>query len=106
MEELDTQGYLKLIVRTGEQLYTLAKELNISEIEKNLPEYSRLIEKYFLGLDREKLSIKDIESLKYVMSTHEKIANLIDQEKDKISVNLKQLHAGKEMQSTYPQTTY
>ncbi len=104
MRQVSTQDHFKTAVGSGKRIYELAKELNIDELEKQLPEYTEIIEQYFLGLDREKLSIKDIESIKYVMSTHEKIVNLIDKEKEQLSVNLKQLHTGKEMKNTYPQT--
>lgn len=100
------QDSFKSIVSSGEQIYKLAKNLDITELEKKIPEYTRRIEQYFLGLDREELTVNDIGSLKQVMSTHKKIVNLINEEKGKISKNIKQLHTGKEMQNIYPQTIY
>ncbi len=100
------QGSFNSIISSGEQLYKLARNLDIAELEKELPEYTRIIEQYFLGLDREELTHADFKELKQVMSAHKKIVNLINKEKEKISKNLKQLHTGKEMQNTYPQTRY
>jgi hypothetical protein len=97
-----TQDSFKSIISSSEHIYNLAKSLDTVGLEKELPEYTKIIEQYFLGLDKEALTRTDFESLKRVMSTHEKIVNLINAEKEKITTNLKQLHAGKEMQNTYP----
>ncbi len=104
MNQVSTQDCFKSIVGSGERIYKLAKDLNIDELEKQLPKYTEIIEQYFLSLNREKLSIKDIESIKYVMSTHEKIVNLVDKEKEQLSINLKRLRTGKEMKNTYHQS--
>jgi Na+/phosphate symporter len=80
--------------------------LNILELEIKLPEYTKQIEQYFLGLDKEKLTLTDYERLKRVMITHKNIVKLINENKKEISNNIKQLHTGKKMQNTYPLTTY
>ena len=100
----DTRPSLNSVISVGEHIYTLIKKMDLAELDKEIPQYTKTIEQYFLTLDKDSISRKDFEDMQQVMSTHNRIINLIDKEKDTISKNLKQLHAGKEMQNTYPQT--
>jgi len=104
MMQTDEQDNLDAIISSGEQLFSLAKELDMVGLEKELPEYSQQIEQYFLGVDKENLTSADVESLKRVMSTHEKIVTIISEKKETTSKNIKQLHMGKKMQNAYPKT--
>lgn len=90
------------MLESGEQLYALARHLDIDELQGKVPEYISILEKYFLDQDKQDISEHDFEKLKQLLSMHKKITDLISQEKDNISKSLKQLHAGKEMQSIYP----
>lgn len=96
------QNSFSSIISSGEHIYALAKDLDTVALEKELPVYTQQIEQTFLGLDRERLTHTDFENIKQLMSVHKKIVNLINSQKEKISKNIKQLHAGKEMQNTYP----
>ncbi len=78
--------------------------MELSELETKLPDYTNRIKQYFLGLDKQALTETDIEDLKQLMSKHEKIVSEMNEEKRKISKNLKQLHTGKVMKKSYPQT--
>ena len=100
--QTSTQGSFDSIINSGEQLYKLAKDLNIIELEKEIPKYTQTIEAYFLEQDKQDLTHTDLNELKELMSTHKKITGLLSQKKEKILKNLKQLHLGKEMQNTYP----
>lgn len=102
--QADAHAGYDAIIRSGEQLFNLAKGLDIVGLEKDLPEYTQQIEQYFLGLNKEKLTSTDIKSLEQVMDNHKNLATLISEKKEKISINIKQLHTGKEMQNTYPKT--
>ena len=106
MIQSSAQQSFNSIVSSGEQIYALAKDQDITGLETKLPEYTKNIEQYFLGLDKEQLTQTDFEDLKQVMSTHKKIVLLLNEEKKKTAKNIKQLHNGKEMQNTYPQTLY
>ena len=97
-----THTYFNSIIDSGEEIYSLAKTLEINEVEKKLPDYIRNIKKYFDGLNRDKLTVDDLDDVKQIMSVHKKIINLINQEKEKISKNIKQLHTGNQMRNTYP----
>jgi len=101
MIQSSAQQSFNSIVSSGEQIYELAKNQDITGLEIKVPEYTRSIEQYFLGLDREELTLNDFEDLKQVMSTHKKIVLLINEEKETTAKNIKQLHTGKEMQNTY-----
>ena len=90
------------IIRSGEQLFSLAKDLDMVALEKELPEYTQQIEQYFLKLDKEKLTFTDIKSLEQLMDTHKNLVTIISDNKEKISINIRQLHTGKKMQNTYP----
>ena len=100
----DLQGNYGLIINSGEQLYQLAQELDVVEFEKKLPEYTRIIEQYFIDINKSKLNHSDIEDFETLLSMHHKIVSLIDKEKETLSKKLKKLHAGKVMQTFYPQT--
>lgn len=104
MLQADVQSVLDTINNAGEQLFNLAEELDIAGLEKELPEYTQLIEQYFLGMDKNTLTATDAESLKKVMDTHLKIVSMVSEKKEKVSNNIKQLQTGKEMQNTYPKT--
>jgi len=106
MIQLSTREGFKSIVRSGENIYSLVRTMELTELETKLPEYTIEIEQYFLGLNRDELTINDFESIKQLMFNHNKIVNLIQEEMEKISNGLKQLHTGKEMRKTYPQTAY
>lgn len=103
MRESASTNSLSSIIHLGEELHVLIKELDIEQLESMLPDYTKKIEHYFLNLDNDKFSHADLDDLKQVISTHKKAVNLIDEEKEKISKKLKQLHVGREMQNTYTQ---
>ncbi len=106
MIQSSAQDSFKSIISSGEQIYELVKDQELTELENKLPDYTYRVKQYFLGLDREALIQRDIEDLKEVMSMHEMITNLLNGIKEEVSNNLKQLHSGKKMQNTYPQTHY
>lgn len=91
------------IIELGEELYQLAKCSDILKFEKKLPEYTNVIEKHFTVINNKKLSSDDVDKLETILTVHKKISRLIDRDKESISKKLKQLHAGKAMQSVYPQ---
>lgn len=97
----DAQADFDGIISSGEQLFSLAKDLDMVGLEKELPEYTQQIEQYFLELDKEKLTSTDIKSLEQLMLSHKSLVTLISEKKEKISISIKQLHTGKEMQNTY-----
>lgn len=99
--QADAQAGFDAIIKSGEQLFSLIKELDMVALEKELPEYTQQIEQYFLKLDKQKLTSTDIKSLEQVMVTHKNIETIISENKEKISLNIKQLHTGKKMQNTY-----
>jgi len=92
------------IIRSGEQIFSLAKNLDMLGLEKELPLYTQQIEDYFIELDKEKLTPTDIKSLEQVMVTHKNLITTISENKEKISINIKQLQTGKMMQNTYLKT--
>jgi Na+/phosphate symporter len=94
------------IINSGEQLYELAKDFDITELEEKMPEYSMAIQEHFVNLNENELTYKDVENLKKIMSVHEMITDLLNKKKEEISKDLKQLHSGKQMQNTYSQTRY
>jgi len=97
----DIRSSIDLIINSGEQLYQLAKNMDIVELEKEIPKYTQTIEAYFLEQNKQTLNQSNLVQLKQLMSTHKEITNLLSNKKEKISKNLKQLHMGKEMQNTY-----
>lgn len=104
MMQSSIRGSIDLIINSGEQLYQLAKNLNIVELEKEMPKYTQIIEAYFLEQNGRNLTQTELDELKELISTHKEITNLLSKKKETISKNLKQLHIGKEMQNTYPHT--
>jgi uncharacterized protein with ACT and thioredoxin-like domain len=94
------------IISSGEKLYKLAKDFDITGLEKKIPEYTRTIQQHFVNLDEKKLTYSDVEDIKKIMSLHKMIASLLNRKKEEISSNLKQLHYGKKLKNTYPQTHY
>ena len=99
-----SQDSISSIISSGEHIYVLAKNKDLTELGKQLPEYTRKIEQYFIGLDKKQLTHTDFESLNQVMVTHKKVVKLINKENKKVTNSIKQLQIGKEMQNTYPQT--
>ncbi len=102
--QADVQAGFDTIIRSGKQLCSLAKVLDIVSLENELPEYTKQIEQYIHGIDKERLTAIDIEKLEQVMVSHKNLATIISEKKEKISISIKQLHTGKEMQNTYPNT--
>ncbi len=94
------------IISSGEQLYELAKDFELTELEEKIPEYIKAIQQHFVNLDENKLTYRDFEDVKKIMSLHKMITSLLNGKKVEISNNIKQLHSGKKMQNTYPQTSY
>ena len=102
MTQPNNQYSIDSISNLGEQLYQLANNLDVTGLEEKLPYYMQSIEQYFSNLDRKKITQNELKGLKQIMVTHKKIVSLIDDEKETISKNLKQLHSGKEMKKAYP----
>ena len=100
--QVDAQVGFDAIISSGEKLIGLVNSLDMSGLEKKIPEYTQQVAQYFLGLDKEKLSSTDITSLEQLMVNHRNLVTLISQNKKKVSTNIKQLHIGKKMQNTYP----
>ena len=91
------------ILRAGERLYNLAKDLQITDVEKKLPDYTKEIEQYFINVKKDDLISADIDKLKILLNMHDKILHVLINERENVSIKLKQLHTGKSMQSLYPQ---
>lgn len=102
--QANTQVAYDEIIRSSEQLSSFLRDLDMIGLDKDLPEYTQKIEQYFLDLDKEKLTTTDIKSLEQLMDNHQNLVTLIAEKKEKVSINIKQLHTGKEMQNTYPKT--
>lgn len=94
------------VISSGERLCELAKDLNITELEEKIPEYRQKIQEHFVFLYENELTYRDVENVKKIMSMHEELTNLLDKKKEEVFKNIKQLHAGKEMQTTYPRTVF
>jgi hypothetical protein len=98
------QASFDSIINSGEQLYQLAKNLDIVELEKEIPKYTQTIEAYFVNQDKQNITQLELNELEQLVSVHKKITSLLSNNKEKILKNIKQLHTGKEMQNTYLQT--
>ena len=92
------------VLSSSEQLFKLAKTLELADLEEKVPEYTKAIQKYFSKIDKNRITAHDVENLKKIMSRHEMITGLFNRKKEEVSKNIKHLHAGKDMQNTYPQT--
>jgi len=94
------------VIRSAEQLYGLAKDLNITELEKKIPEYTKIVQKHFVELEESKLTHKDVENVKKFLSTNRMITDLLNKKKRNLFKEIKQIQVGKQMQMTYPATNY
>ncbi len=104
MMQSGVRDNIDLIINSGDELYQLAKNLDIVELEKEIPKYTKRIEAFFHEQNKQNLTQTDLDLLKQLISTHKQITNLLSNKKETVLKNIKQLHIGKEMQNTYPQT--
>tara|TARA_R110000782_G_scaffold249330_2_gene336411 strand:+ start:1077 stop:1394 length:318 start_codon:yes stop_codon:yes gene_type:complete len=102
--QVDAQTGFDAIIKTGEQVFNRVKEQDMIGLEQKLSEYTEKIEKYFLKLDKHQLSPADIERLEKLMNAHKNMVTIITGKKEKLSISIKRLQAGKKMQNTYPQS--
>ncbi len=105
MFQLQSQESFNSLIILSEHICDLIndQDKNIDELKKRILEYTQNIESHFLIQHKQDMSHVDLKALKQLLSTHEKITNLINDEKVKVSKKLKILHTGKEMQNTYPE---
>ena len=94
-----------LIISLSEQLCNMAPDPDVTELEEKTRAYLKALEQYFvkLDIDKQKKSEQHIEHIKEIISVHKTVTGLLKRKKEDISTDLKRLHAGKEMQNTYPQ---
>ena len=93
---------LSVITQLSEELFVLANELEVAELEKKIPEYQNEIEQQFNALDKEKLTDTDMDNLQALLLRHRELVELLNDKKNKISKELRKLHLGKAMQQAYP----
>ena len=105
MSDLITDSF-NFLISSGTELYELAEDMELEELEEKIPEYLNAIQQCFEQIDKSKLTFNDVEYLKVIISLHDKITNLIRMKKEVVSSELKQLRTGKQMQNTYPQISY
>jgi hypothetical protein len=92
------------VISSGEMLCKLATDLNITELEEKMPEYTKAIQQYFVNFEQNECTQNDFDDLKKIVSEHKIIIDLFNSRKEEISKKLKQVHVGKTMQDTYPNT--
>jgi hypothetical protein len=92
------------VISSGETLCKLATDLNLTELEEKMPEYTQAIQQYFVYFEQNECTQNDLDDLKIIMSEHKIIVNLLSGKKEEISKKMKQLHVGKTMQNTYAKT--
>ncbi len=86
----------------GEQIYSLAQNMEFFELKKKLPEYTQLLEKQFSSIKRSDLTENDILELEQLFFQHEKLVYFLTNKKKQIKSELKSIRVGKEMQEAYP----
>lgn len=91
------------IIHLGKQLNCQINESSFIELNEKLSVYIKLIEQHFFKQQQKShLSETELGQLQELMSAHQSMIKLFNQEKAKVSNNLKQLQAGKKMQTAYP----
>ena len=95
------EGYHQLI-HLSDYLIQSMNELNIDELQKKVTEYTEKMENYFLAFKVDSSIENNTDELKELMHVHANVTHLFNNKKVQLSEKLKNLHAGKIMQSTYP----
>ena len=95
------QGFDELVNLSDELIQSINKS-DPDVLLNKVSEYTGKMENYFLSLKLANPVQQNLTELKQLMSIHEKMINLFNEEKNKVSGELKNLHAGKAMQKTYP----
>ncbi|MBL1140473.1 MAG: hypothetical protein HND53_00390 [Proteobacteria bacterium] len=101
MMQLYNQNNIHSIIHLSEQLCSRVYDMDEIELTNKVSEYHREIEQYFQRRKQEDLTQAVQEELKQLLSIHEEMIEYFTNEKEKISKNIKQLHVGKKMQTSY-----
>jgi hypothetical protein len=101
MLQLVLQDNFNSIISLSKELCLQANGMEPDDLKKKISEYNEKIEEHFRLCKTEDLSELVKDELSQLIRTHEKMIDFFNEEKEKISKSIKQLHAGKKMQNTY-----
>lgn len=102
MQRIWQQESDKQFLHFSESLSQSLNDLNVDELQNKVKKYLRKIENRVCALKSSDVTEHNLNELKQLILLHENITLLFNKEREKLSKKLKELHAGKKMQNTYP----
>ena len=92
----------ELVMASGEDLMLSLENIDFDELQNQVDTYTKSIEKQFHKLESDKPTETVLNQLETLLQLHQNILSRFELEKKKLASKLKNLHAGKAMQNTYP----
>ena len=93
---------LSAINALSQEILDLSNKLQLADLEKKIPEYTRAVRQQYSALDNIELSNTDIQDLENLIVQHKCLVESLIQKKKMISDELKQIRLGKRMKQAYP----